>query len=203
MRRTMLVLALVALLSAPALFAADISVGVDVPLGMTYWKDSAATDSVNGFLYGFEGVVNAMFTPQVAGEFKLGLVFDSYSQSDIFFVGDKWESVDRYLNFVGLFKFYVTPTAFIGAGLEYSYFLGGHTEETAYSLGSADVTRSDLSPEDFMDAGFLLAAGGVDVIVSPTLVVPLAINLAYGVINMPTDVTRMHFYGTIGLRFLL
>jgi hypothetical protein len=191
MKKALVLCAFVALLSAPSLFAADLSIGGDVALGMTSWDGGGTTTT--GVLPAVEFVVNAMFSPQVAGEFKLGLMWDLWEDSGINFT-------DKYVDFVGLFKFYVNPTVFVGAGFEYIYFLGSTWEAGGDSI---DWDRSDYDPEDFYDAGFIVVAVGADLIVSPQLVVPLAANLGYGMINMPDSVTRMHIYATVGLRYLL
>jgi hypothetical protein len=195
MRRTLAVVALALVLAVPAAFAADVSLGVDGVIGTTFWE-TTGTDSVSGLLYGFEGVVNVMFTPQVAGEFKIGYVVDKWNESSV-----DWDFWDKYISFVGLFKFYVNPTFFVGGGFEYIR-LTGRTIEDSFGT-SLDLKRSDLTQEDFFDAGFFVLAAGIDLIASPRLVVPIAANFGYGVINMPDETTRWHFYGTVGLRFLL
>jgi len=199
MRRILGVAVALALFGAAGAFAVDLSIGADIPLGMTYWNHPDLDESINGFLYGGEVVLNAMFTPQFAGEFKIGLVFDSWTDDVA-----EWDYRDRYFNLVGLFKFYVNPTVFVGAGLEYSRFATSHIED---SFGNeVDVDRSDLEDagvDEDIDPLFILAAAGVDLVVSPTLIVPLAVNVAYGILNIPDDVTRMHIYGTIGIRYLL
>ncbi len=200
MRRIAVVVLLLALVGSSALFAVDLSVGADVPLGMTYWKYEDE-DSVNGFLFGGEVVVNAMFTPQFAGELKIGLVVDAYSEEDVLVLGDSFDFKDRFLSIVGLFKYYVNPTFFVGAGLEYDRFLKTDWE---YSDGTEDsFDRDDLADDEDIDPLFIVAVAGVDLIAGPRLIVPIAFNFGYGVANIPDDVTRMHIYGTVGIRYLL
>ncbi len=202
MKRIIGIAVAVALFCAAGAFAVDVSIGFDIPLGMSYWDHPSLDDSINGFLYGGDVVLDVMFAPRIAGEFKIGLVVDSYNQKNFLVLGDDWDFNDRYLNVVGLLKFYVSPSFFLGAGLEYNYYRQTRAKENVSGF-SDTMTRDDLTDTTDIDPLFILATIGFDVAVSPVLSVPIAFNVAYGISNIPEDVTRAHIYGTIGIRYRL
>jgi hypothetical protein len=199
MKRVFVVAMALALLCAAGVFAADLSIGAEVPLGMTYYDHPDLSDSVNGFGYGGRFVFDVKFTPQIAAEFKLGLVVDSYTFKDF---GYDYDERDQYIDFVGLFKFYVSPTIFLGAGVEYFHFNHMDVDDNVSGL-SFSIDRSDLTSTKDIDPVFVLVAAGVELAVAPSLSVPIAANFGYGVMNIPSKVTKMLIYGTIGIRYKL